>query len=934
MRFSLMLVLFLAFALAIGSGSIVARDLSNAIILDIPEEVVESQFGPQPPSQLTKEELAAMAAYRFDADTLRLLAIPVMWVDRPQTVNRETLDSLLFSRNEFPGGSVADYFYEASYGQLTVTGEVLDWHNAGVYQDGFWFEPILEDLDPVVDYSQFDADNNGDVDAVVFIRSGTGEEDSQIGSDIWSYAMIYPPGGGPGPFDGMYVPRWNTSPEMFPLRNPLNPTQFTGVTELNRIRVFAHELTHNLGLPDLYDYDAKLDHSTYDTPNDDNDHPVYDWCLMGYYGYGHFSIGSDPPTHLCGWSKSQLGWLDPIVLDDGTHENVVIYDYETHADSSLYRIPINVAEGEYFLLEYRNPNSTGQYDKVDSDFSCFFWPDLTYGCDPLDGGLLITHVHDSLDAPYFGCNDGTPDYPHYRVAVEDAGYNPSFDYWSNPEGHGTDSSQWWYPYETRKGATFNSDVPGQTIFDGTTVPSSDGYFGSTGIIVRVDSVVDHKLYAYVHNPADPDVDGDGVPDGADNCPEVYNPLQEDEDSDGDGDVCDFDLLDVDTVVTPCTRLAVRNDGNTGNQGNQNNGGVNLDFSTSTECDPSEPASYYLFDGSPVIAYVAGADTVAANSLLRDGWYGGPPIPPTLMVLGTGNPTVSTVTTSEYDIYQSGTFVTPDYGVGAEKIWWAPKTPDSCEFVIQCLKIYSYDGAPHSGLTISELIDWDIPSDTAVDNTFGFDVVRKSIYQQGVDYSSGPVGCQPNSTRFGGLTLLGTKINSNPLDSTIHPFGAGGHDVSVYAYPNGGYVHEELYPLLRTPGYQANTDSTDLMMIMTFFDDYTVQPGDTLFIYTALNSVQGADKGTADFGNGVDRARRWFFNHVQEPEYLCGDANADGTANITDAVYLIQYIFNNGPAPMPLASGDVNCDSTPNITDAVYLISYIFAGGPAPCAECP
>jgi M6 family metalloprotease-like protein len=384
---------------------------------------------------------------------------------------------------------------------MYVTGEVLEWYNAGAYYDNYWFEDLLADLDPEIDYSQFDGDHNGDVDAVVFIRSGNGEEDSQVPSDIWSYTMVYDPGSGPGPYDGMHIPRWNTSPETRPLRNPDNPTQFSGVDTLNRIRVFAHEMSHCIGLPDLYDYDDKLVTSTYYTPNDNNDHPYMDWCLMGYYGYGIFSIGTDIPVHLCGWCKKEMGWVQPVVLSEGTYNDLVIHSFETTNDSSLYLLPVNLADGEYFLLEYRNRASAGRYDKVDSDFSCYFWPDLSYGCDPLDRGLLVTHVHDSLGAYYWRINSGTPDYPHYTVAVEDAGYNPDRDAWSNPEGFVTDSAQWWYPYETRRGAVFSSDVSGQEIFGPETYPSSDGYYGPTGIMVRVDSMFSDRLYAYVVIPS-------------------------------------------------------------------------------------------------------------------------------------------------------------------------------------------------------------------------------------------------------------------------------------------------------------------------------------------------------------------------------------------------------------------------------------------------
>lgn len=65
----------------------------------------------------------------------------------------------------------------------------------------------------------------------------------------------------------------------------------------------------------------------------------------------------------------------------------------------------------------------------------------------------------------------------------------------------------------------------------------------------------------------------------------------------------------------------------------------------------------------------------------------------------------------------------------------------------------------------------------------------------------------------------------------------------------------------------------------------------------------------------------------------GDANGDGSINISDAVFLIAYIFASGEAPNPMAAGDANGDGTVNISDAVFLIAYIFAHGAAPSPGC-
>ncbi len=68
--------------------------------------------------------------------------------------------------------------------------------------------------------------------------------------------------------------------------------------------------------------------------------------------------------------------------------------------------------------------------------------------------------------------------------------------------------------------------------------------------------------------------------------------------------------------------------------------------------------------------------------------------------------------------------------------------------------------------------------------------------------------------------------------------------------------------------------------------------------------------------------------------LAGDANGNGEINVGDAMYLVKYIFENGPPPPSREAGDANGDCVINVADIVYLINYLFKGGPAPvyCGE--
>jgi CSLREA domain-containing protein len=59
----------------------------------------------------------------------------------------------------------------------------------------------------------------------------------------------------------------------------------------------------------------------------------------------------------------------------------------------------------------------------------------------------------------------------------------------------------------------------------------------------------------------------------------------------------------------------------------------------------------------------------------------------------------------------------------------------------------------------------------------------------------------------------------------------------------------------------------------------------------------------------------------------GDANGDGSVNVTDVFYLINRLFAQGPVPRGRAN--VNGDGATNVLDVFYLINFLFASGPAP-----
>ena len=308
---------------------------------------------------------------------------------------------------------IVPYLQKQSFGRYNIVAcDVQEWKETEYSQEFYssslsnlvgsefasgFFIPVLQQLDvngtngQAFDWSIYDTDQDGTLDAVIALHSGFGAEYRNIGdcnvSDFSNRIHSQGHNDSSGDWydetvDG-YQP-WSNSDNTIALSGYAIASVYDYICTDKPATpgIMTHEWIHLFGTPDLYGMIAEANSSI--ASADDRETPKIsdvkvDLKVRGLGSYDVMSNALGPlidglPASLSVYTKYAIGWMTPVqITSDG------IYTLEPSSknpnNAFVIRHPI-FAENEYILIEYR---SATEYD-----------------ANLFGGGLLIYHVDDNL----------------------------------------------------------------------------------------------------------------------------------------------------------------------------------------------------------------------------------------------------------------------------------------------------------------------------------------------------------------------------------------------------------------------------------------------------------------------------------------------------------------------------------------------------------
>ena len=215
----------------------------------------------------------------------------------------------------------------AYYGENKKNGEVVTNHNIRIAE--LVKEAVQLAYDNGVDFSRYDANNDGNIDNVSIVVAGHNEAEGAGEETIWPHYSVI---NNSKTYSGKYISGYLVISEY---RSNKGKTQAG-------IGTYCHEFGHALGLPDLYD-----------THTSDR-YTVGKWDVMCTGCYNN--SGSTPPSFTA-FERFAMGWLTPEQIQTaGEHTLAPIERDNTAylvASGTHNRNAMAPSPSEYFLIENR-----------------------------------------------------------------------------------------------------------------------------------------------------------------------------------------------------------------------------------------------------------------------------------------------------------------------------------------------------------------------------------------------------------------------------------------------------------------------------------------------------------------------------------------------------------------------------------------------------
>ncbi len=419
------------------------RGLNNTLDDDILKEDIDNEI-PDEEHEIATKRLLNMQS--MAEGVLRNLVILIRFSDHkerklPLVSEFDALMNTIGGDPQFsPTGSVRDVYLTSSYGKFDLLSTVVGWVSlpkteayyadsksgtSDKYEEAMRHALDILDNHPNFNFQLYDKNEDFVVDSIMFVHSGYGAEwgktdchGAKAKDRIWSHKFNLSPAWKSK--DTHYkVYQYFTSPALFG----------TCDSEISRIGTIAHELGHNLGLPDLYM----------------GGNGIGSFGLMGN-SWGFDSSQQYPPI-MSAWSKMKMNWISSPqeVTRSGRYTLKNTYQHP-----EVIIISTNFPQNEYLLIENRQK--------------------LGFDAKMPKGGLVIYHIDETAsfykNPGWYGQKNWPENGHHYRVAVlqQDGDYDLE-------NGHNRgDEGDVWNPESTRKKLG-----PGDVQNNGLPHPNTDSY---------------------------------------------------------------------------------------------------------------------------------------------------------------------------------------------------------------------------------------------------------------------------------------------------------------------------------------------------------------------------------------------------------------------------------------------------------------------------